>query len=387
MKCSGKMKVSLKPSIFIDPKSLAKARYMISKHPKECQWFFRVHKDLQEDLVCYHLYDFLVPEQTCSGADVESDPQMMYKLFQELRTEQDLSLEEISDIISSTTCWCHSHVHMGAKPSLQDDKQWAEQKKLTLDSGSNAPQLMLIFNKRDEYFSRVFDPEFNLEFENVSLQLVENTDFSAEIDIIIKTKLKIKSMARKVNRRPASLVPTSYPWEGLFGAQGSKKKENDTLLYPPLIEEKPNISLDETSVLDYHSYRELQELSDRLDTPNETIARETAEKITETLDNIIDEEDYQLLISLLFDTTTDMMLIADWVADNSDSYTGNEKNNFVEFCINIGFTAPDLLTDAVETLLAIRSFSDEEDIKQALEWWATFRDENEKEILKQRELQ
>jgi len=383
MKCSGTLKVSVKPVILIDPVALNKARYMVRKHPKECQWWHQVTKQKNDNVVYYYLHDFLVPEQLCSGADVESDPVMIQKMYQDLRGERNLSLEELSEVINSTNCWCHSHVNIPASPSAQDDKQWKEQKELSQTGGSNTPRIMLILNKKDEYYSKVFDPELDIEFENVSMSTVQDVSFHSEIDEIIKTKLKIRPIVvSKIPTRHSNGVHWDFHeyFEELTGSQSqdtSKKKEDSlpkkqrtTSQEPYLPEKYLNSSLDYDSLIDYHIYSELQKLSTDLSTSSVTKSLDVIEEIIKVIDDYIELEDYKLLTALIFDCDESIRLIPSWLDQNDN---GDYKGEFIESCINLDLQPPEIIADAIDTLLSLKLVQTEEELEDLLDTWIELR--------------
>lgn len=187
MKNNGNFKLlSCNPKIIMSHMDLEAVKHIVSIAPQEAQWFHRLEKITAGTSVYYRVYEMYIPEQYTSVAQVESDPQMMYKFYKELKEEHGST--QANEIMSNLTAWCHSHHNMGVSPSGQDVKQFKEQCQNAHDSGVTAPQLMMIFNKKNTCYTKLFDPALGLTFENVPI-LVQEYDFS-HIDAQAKTKFK-----------------------------------------------------------------------------------------------------------------------------------------------------------------------------------------------------
>lgn len=378
------------PILLIDRETLERARYLVAKAPKECQWWFRVRRFEGKAYVAYELFDLLVPEQWTSGADVESDPEMMIKLWKDLREERGLSLEELSAIMNDASCWCHSHVNMACRPSGTDNKQWAEQKKLAFDGGSTHPQLMMIFNKNDEFFCRVWDPALNLEFENVPLNIQDNID-TDEIDSIVKTKLKTRPKVTKTAARHWSQGPKgsthhnssrdwreSWWWQQTGSddwdeeeaqpgwGQSGTKKASEQEIDPGTIREYTSMDDDE-----FDELCKLVVIIDGNDS-DETKRLEAAKRIYEIIEPLIDEEDIYVLNTLLFGTIKEVMDLPQQVTViarrnkeqvNQDIFT--LIGNLSELPMNI----PTMLPEAVETTIDITCTGDYHIAKAFAEKW------------------
>ena len=87
MKPNGNFKISYDPSLLITHKDLQRIRHIVDIAPKEAQWFCRMKKIQKASSIYYKIYEMYIPEQYCSSAEVESDPQMMYKFYKELKEE------------------------------------------------------------------------------------------------------------------------------------------------------------------------------------------------------------------------------------------------------------------------------------------------------------
>lgn len=213
-RATGELKVAtrFKPVIVMSQKLLAQVQYLVGKWPQECQWFHRVTRSVDGDRMIFKLTDLLIPEQETFMAFVESTGDLTAKLWMKVREERELSLEQLSSVMANTSCWCHSHVNMLARPSGTDHQQFKEQIELGLNGGQTGPQIMMIFNKKGDVYARVVDIETGLVFENVSIEISHRYDFS-EIDTLIRTRLK---KGKKTYTKPAS------PFKG-----DAKKKGNN----------------------------------------------------------------------------------------------------------------------------------------------------------------
>jgi proteasome lid subunit RPN8/RPN11 len=187
MKPNGKFKIlNLNPILLISHYDLEAIKHIVSIAPQEAQWFHRCERIVKGSNIYYRIYEMYIPEQTTSAATVESDPQMMYRFYKELKEEH--GPEKTNDIMSNLTVWCHSHHNMGVNPSGQDIKQFKEQCSNATKSNIENPQIMMIFNKKDSFYSKIWDPEYNVLYENVDIVYLDY-DFS-HIDKAAKDKFK-----------------------------------------------------------------------------------------------------------------------------------------------------------------------------------------------------
>ena len=194
MKANGGFRI-LNNNIYIQIsyEDLAAIRHIVNIAPKEAQWFHRLEKIQEGQTTIYRIYEMYIPEQYCSGAEVESDPEMMVKFYRELVEEH--GNEKANDILGNLTVWCHSHHTMGVNPSGQDNKQFQELIKNATDAKVTLPQIMFIFNKSDNYYSRIWDPESGVLCENIPI-LIETPAFD-EISAQAKIKFKKKPVKAK----------------------------------------------------------------------------------------------------------------------------------------------------------------------------------------------
>ena len=187
--------INLRPKLQISNYDLEAIRHIVAIAPQEAQWYHTVTKERQGSELVYKIAGMYIPEQWTAAASVETDENMMVTFFKEIREAH--GSKKVNQIISTMTCWCHSHHTMGVSPSSQDNKQFNKQCENAMRDKVTSPQIMMIFNKSDSYYCRIFDPEFNLVFENVPM-VEDPYDFSF-IDRQAKTKFKKKKSVSKFN--------------------------------------------------------------------------------------------------------------------------------------------------------------------------------------------
>jgi hypothetical protein len=200
--------------------ALEQARYLVAKcTAMECQWFHMIDRDIDHKAktIKYYISDMLIPEQTVSGQTVETDGNMLLKLAFELRERHGLmvrdpegklsapvdergqrippteeAVQSFNDDCARMAVWCHSHVQMACNPSGTDNEQWKDwiERKIT-DENPSQPVMMVIFNQKDEYFCRLYDPVLGAEVQNATFHISDGFDFS-NLDLLIKDRIKQK---------------------------------------------------------------------------------------------------------------------------------------------------------------------------------------------------
>lgn len=375
MKTTGNLKISNQPVLLIEPQSLAKARYMVGKHPKECQWWHRVNKQIVDGRIVYYLYDFLVPEQMTSGVEVESDPEMMMKLFKTIQTDKGISLKEVSEIIKTATCWCHSHVGMAANPSGTDNATWKEQKDLSVASENLHPQAMIIINKKGDYFTRVYDPATGIEFENLTLQQEINMDFTTEVNEIIKTRLKIK----KIVTLPKVISNLqkhdgAYAWERDWSKElsGNQTSRNQKKMNTGLERVGSNFNSTDLTTLDKKVYKKITALVTKINTIVGTLPADSTRDLIRLLDSEIEINEFHILEKLVFNTAnSDILNIADELHEMSLSpelYT-DSVSSFLETINGYVVDPPELVAEAIQCIFRLNeTTTDTEAIKVLKDW-------------------
>lgn len=179
--------------IIVDDLTLNSIKHIVSIAPQEAQWFHTITPITSEPgLVQLKLSQRLyIPKQNTSTAQVDSTSSMMVDFYNELKSGS-LTQDEINATLNSMGCWCHSHHNMAPNPSAQDLKQFNFFVQSALEQNQNNWQIALIFNKRNEFYSRVYDPETGIIFEGVPIVKTNNYDFS-----YIDRAAKEKFLSRK----------------------------------------------------------------------------------------------------------------------------------------------------------------------------------------------
>lgn len=227
MKAQGQLKVlsRVDPNILISHYDLEQIRHVVRIAPQEAQWFHQVRRIQNEgnNTVTYHIYNMIIPEQECSAAQVETDPMQMMKMFKAVKANVEASLGEdpdpsevstkVNEIMATIGCWSHSHVNMGVGPSGTDTTTFKDRCQQASQIGNTEPQIMLIFNKRDDFFCRLYDPAVDggVLFENVPIR-VGTYDFS-EVTAECKAKMKERKFTYSSKGKGGNLHDPKF-WKG-----------------------------------------------------------------------------------------------------------------------------------------------------------------------------
>ena len=188
--------INLKPVICISHEGLKAIEHIVSIAPQEAQWFNCVtprYETHSPELVYLDLStELYIPKQTTSLAEVDSTGDMLVEFYNELK-ESNTSIADTNRILSSMTCWSHSHHKMSPNPSGQDVLQFNSFIKMSQSQNQAVWQVMLIFNKKNQFYSRVYDPRTQLILEGVDMIVGSNYDFS-----YITKAAKSKFLARPI---------------------------------------------------------------------------------------------------------------------------------------------------------------------------------------------
>lgn len=208
---------SVDPFLSMDYELMQQIQHIVEIAPKEAQWFHLLEQISETE---FRLSDMFIPEQVCSSVEVDTDSEMMIKFWNELKEKY--GVVEASNKLTKMTVWCHSHHNMAPNPSGQDNRQFLELVKQQKDAGTNRPVLMLIFNKKDQYYSRIWDPQTNLTYEG--LDIVYTQYDMSWIDKEAKLKFKEPVVKNYISSSFGTGTKTTY-----WGATSSKPSTKQTL--------------------------------------------------------------------------------------------------------------------------------------------------------------
>jgi len=259
--------LNLRPTIVIDNEGLEAIKHIVSIAPQEAQWFHTVepveYKQSPGEIFLYLSTKLYIPKQNTSAAQVDSNASMMIEFYNELKTDYQ-DQEIINQKLSSMTCWCHSHVNMNPSPSGQDDLQFNSFINDSQKQNLNKWQIMLIFNKKDQFYSRVYDPTTGLIFEGVDIISENNYDFNY-INQAAKTKFlkpKVKNFFGKKatwSKTNKTSHANNYLEDRFFSSLKSLEKDilapsSDTRVHD-YFEDPDTIEIAENLIDDvYHSF-------------------------------------------------------------------------------------------------------------------------------------
>ena len=214
MKPNGTMKfLNKQPYLLFSHRDLSLVKHIVNVAPQEAQWFHCVERIVSNANIYYKLTEMLIPEQVCSAAEVDTSSEMMVSFYKQLKEQFG---DQTNQVMSTMTCWCHSHHNMGVSPSGQDKKQFKEQVELAQKRNITVPQIMIIFNKKNDYYCQIYDPEYDIHVENAPIVL-EAYDFSEYTEIAKKNFKKKKVLP--VNKLPvrtasqSSLIDWRQGWD------------------------------------------------------------------------------------------------------------------------------------------------------------------------------
>lgn len=177
--------------IYVTDELLSKIQKIVSLAPQEAQWFHFVDRRETEKCVIYEIRELLIPVQECSASEVESVEKHMNALAEEI--EKTYGEDKFVELYNTMTAWCHSHVEMAPTPSTTDQKTFESFKDgfAQNPAAQEQPIIMMIFNKRGEYYNKVWDPVTNLLHENVYLYIEPRYDHE-DLEKLVKERMKPK---------------------------------------------------------------------------------------------------------------------------------------------------------------------------------------------------
>lgn len=228
MKPNSPEKITTRYSVRVlwDRWTIEAVKYFVAKcTAQECQWFHFIDrsKDETNKTITYYISEMVIPEQVVSGAYVETDGKGLLNAYNELKERHGMMVRNAEgklvrpvdgegtpilppdeDVMAfNVDCsrmgvWCHSHVKMKTDPSSTDNTQWDEWIQAKATGPEAVPVMMCIFNQDDEYFCRLYDPEFGVQINCPPFYPCDGFDFS-DIDLALKEKVKNKVWASSTN--------------------------------------------------------------------------------------------------------------------------------------------------------------------------------------------
>lgn len=117
-----------------------------------------VEKVKQEDAIDYRMKSFILPKQTMTAMtctlQADSELDLLYKA------------EANGMNIDHIRCWLHSHVNMGVFASGTDKSTFNK-----LSSDVNDFYMMIVVNKKEEFFVNILDKEEQLLMEDIQVYI------------------------------------------------------------------------------------------------------------------------------------------------------------------------------------------------------------------------
>ena len=168
------LELPVAPVIKITPDAYAMSMAYVDGCQKEIGWLCHVSEIDGE----YIIDDCFLPEQEVAGATCEFTESGIASIMTE--TIQSKGLEYYNQI----RCWAHSHVGMPAQPSGQDKQQILKWKE-------NDYFIMLITNKKGEFYAEFYDFKNKVAFNNLSVELYhpDQKDYNRKATEEIKEKV------------------------------------------------------------------------------------------------------------------------------------------------------------------------------------------------------
>ena len=209
--------------VVFKPLAFAKMMTIIHDFSTEVAWHGVVSRDPEDDETFY-IEDILVYPQVVDSADVDSDGSVYREWLLKLGSK-----------LNSVRMQGHSHVTMTASPSGRDTSNWKE---LLSQVGDADFYIMMIANKKFEFYVRVYDLKNNIQYENkdvdVSVDLFGDPDLESYVcsmmhiaenkEITSEEMTTFLHEAKKMSRKKP-YVP-SGKWGGHTGYGNSGSKTN-----------------------------------------------------------------------------------------------------------------------------------------------------------------
>ena len=333
------------PIVLIDPATLTTLKHIVDSQDGEVQWFHRVDKLEDQNNIVYYIYETYIPRQVVSSTEVDTSPTMMVDFFRELM--QKYGMEEANKILQSMTVWCHSHSRMATSPSGQDNKQFAQQIELALQAQQTTPQIMFIWNKSREYYCRIYEPQYGLEFLHVPIELATPTVDLTDVGEQLKAKLSKKVYAPITPYRSTFSPPAVGDWQKLAKEYGYDLEEVEP-------DKKKEQSENSSSVINIQltSYIEnmRQQVGDLLDITNTTKrCDKEIDELIEIISSKLAADEIAALDLLLEGSPREIERLANGLCITTEEEEGHLHD--LQELFSDGIIETDMLLGGIQTVL------------------------------------
>lgn len=275
--------------IIASDKTLQAIKHIVNIAPQEAQWFHTIEViPVDRNNLELHLSEKLyIPKQNTSAAQVDSTASMMIEFYNDLKQEYS-DQAVVNQKLQAMTCWCHSHHNMSPNPSGQDHSQFASFVNQSIDQGLQAWQIMLIFNKRDEFYSKVYDPTTGVVWQGVPIATSAHSYDFTYIDQAAKTKF---------------LKPLPVSRSKFFDYPLSNKKLTEPVCNPAF-----DINEEIASDLIDDLYEPIK--SKLTSSTKAKVTGQRKDRLSATLAQYLDQKEYLWFLYYLNDKRSDLLLSA-----------------------------------------------------------------------------
>lgn len=161
--------VDRKATVVFSTKAYLKMTALIREFGDEVAWHGTAYRSDDETKDVYIIDDILVYPQVVTGATVNTD-QEKYQTW--LMSQSD-------DVFNNIRFQGHSHVNMGVSPSGVDT---SHQEKIVEQLEDDMFYIFMIWNKRHDVFSKIYDMKKNIMFESsdVTVDVVSDGECMSE---------------------------------------------------------------------------------------------------------------------------------------------------------------------------------------------------------------
>lgn len=185
--------VNRKAVVLFSAKAYLKMTTLIRDFGDEVAWHGIAYRSYDETKDIYHIEDILVYPQVVTGATVNTD-QEKYQTW--LMAQSD-------DVFNNIRFQGHSHVNMGVSPSGVDT---THQEKIIEQLEDDMFYIFMIWNKRHDVFTKIYDMKKNVMFES--------SDVTVDVDVdgqLMSEFMKgAKAIVEKRTYQSSACQPSAY---------------------------------------------------------------------------------------------------------------------------------------------------------------------------------